>query len=298
MNSELIDIHIIATNDIHGMVFSSKNEANLMKAATYVNNIRRMTDHVLLVDNGNALTGSLSAYYFSVINKENRNPVVTVMNHMKYDAGGISLNDFQYGMRYFNKAQSLAAFPYLSANLLHQRTKEPYFNSPYIIKHMMGMKIGIVGLTARNDVSREEMKEIKVADVAQAAKRWIRHMRDKENPDYVIALYNGGITDAVITEDDDSDTMWDAMEGIDMMICDSIDDQVKRMEDRIFIQGAKTIDQLCHIVMKFKRRTTSFELVDVESQLVDIAGYGEERTIKEMLYYEEKMFHQFLQNTI
>ncbi len=308
MNQELIDIHIIATNDIHGALFPTENDVGIMKASTYVKMVRRASDHLLLIDNGNALSGSVSTYFFSRYKNKFRNPMITLMNQMKYDASGISPNEFRYGLAYFNRAQAMASFPFLSANILHARTKEPYFNSPYIIKTFGGMKIGIIGITSRGLMSKEVVEtvgEFAVEDSVRAAKRWIRHMRDKENPDFVIALYHGGLNELVHHSDykeltsNEAEAIIQASEGIDVMITGHQKQTINKMiDDTLFIQAGSNMSHLCHIHLQFRERTNSFELVGSDSTLVDLTVYHEDEQLKDVVYYEEKVFRKWLKSEV
>ncbi|UTH14477.1 bifunctional metallophosphatase/5'-nucleotidase [Macrococcus equipercicus] len=306
MTQGLIDIHIIATNDIHGALFPSENDAGIMKAATYVKMVRRASEHLLLIDNGNALSGSVSTYFFSHSKNNFRNPIITLMNKMNYDASGISPNEFRYGLSYFNKAQAMADFPFLSANILHSRTKEPYFNSPYIIKTFNGMKIGIIGITSRGLMAKETVErvgEFAVEETVRAAKRWIRHMHDKESPDFVIALYHGGLNELVRNTDykeltsNEAEAIIQASEGIDVMITGHQKKTLNKMiDDTLFIQAGSNMSHLCHIQLQFKGRTNTFELVNSQSELIDMTAYQEDEQLKDEVYFEEKEFRQWLKS--
>ncbi|TDM12422.1 bifunctional metallophosphatase/5'-nucleotidase [Macrococcus lamae] len=308
MNQGLIDIHIIATNDIHGALFPTEQEAGIMRAASYVKMVRRVSDHLLLIDNGNALSGSISTYFFAHTQNHFRNPMITLMNKMNYDASGISPNEFRYGLSYFNKAQAMADFPFLSANILHSRTKEPYFNSPYIIKTFNGMKIGIIGITSKGLMSKETVEtdsEFAIEDTVRAAKRWIRHMHDKENPDFVIALYHGGLNELVQGSDykeltsNEAEAIIQASEGIDVMITGHQKKTINKMiDDTLFIQAGSNLSHLCHIQLQFRERTNTFELVNSEANLIDMTAYPEDKQLKDEVYYEEKVFRQWLDSEV
>ena len=87
--------------------------------------------------------------------------MIKLMNAMQYDASGISPNEFKFGLSFFSRSIALSRFPWLSANIEYQQTREPYFSTPYTIKQIEGVKIAIVGLTSDGLMEREhfEMEE-------------------------------------------------------------------------------------------------------------------------------------------
>ncbi|MEJ7461796.1 bifunctional metallophosphatase/5'-nucleotidase, partial [Staphylococcus warneri] len=86
--------------------------------------------HVLLLDSGGSLAGSLPAYYYAIVAPYKRHPMIKLMNAMQYDASGISSDEFKFGLSFLTRSVSLARFPWLSANIEYNMTREPYFSTP------------------------------------------------------------------------------------------------------------------------------------------------------------------------
>ncbi|MDN8777146.1 bifunctional metallophosphatase/5'-nucleotidase, partial [Staphylococcus aureus] len=63
-------------------------------------------------------------------------------------ASGVSPDVFNFGLDFLNKSIALSRFPWLAANIEHSKTREPYFTTPYTIKYVEGIKIGIIGFTS------------------------------------------------------------------------------------------------------------------------------------------------------
>ncbi|WP_414051174.1 hypothetical protein [Macrococcus animalis] len=286
MNKGLINIHIITTNNINGATFLKNNEINMLKVATYIK-LARQSGHVILLNNGPFLTGSPVSVYYAGLKEYKRIPLITLMNLLKYDATNISHQDFDLSFKFFSRAHSMSEFPFLSCNILNLSTKEPYFNTPYIIKQYKGVKIGIIALSEAKQIDNEELIVSKPKD---SIKSWIRYMYDKDSPDFVIALHNGDINDLCTTEGDITTL---CTEGIHLMITNSNDtDNVKHdLTDIIFAPR----DSLLHIKLVFKERTNSFELKGSSYEFIETARYQEDILLNEALYYEEKEYLHFQQ---
>lgn len=74
--------------------------------------------------------------------------MVEVMNGMDYVASAIGNHEFDFKIDGLKQRMIQADFPYLSANIREKASGEiPEYITPYIIKEMAGMRVGIVGLT-------------------------------------------------------------------------------------------------------------------------------------------------------
>ena len=58
--------------------------------ATYVKHKRKTNHHVLLLDNGGMLSGSMFAFLLCSNCAYKRNPMIKIMNDMKFDASGLA----------------------------------------------------------------------------------------------------------------------------------------------------------------------------------------------------------------
>lgn len=281
MKKGLINIHIITTNNIKGAMFIENKEINMFKVATYVK-LAQQSGHVVLLNNGPFLTGSPVSTYYAHLKEYKRIPLITLMNLLKYDATNISEADFNLGVKYFSRAHSMSEFPFLSCNILNEATKEPYFNTPYIIQQFKGVKIGIISLSEAIQI---ESESIIVTDPLQSIKTWVRYMYDKESPDYVIALHNGDIKDLCTTVGN-SATL--CTEGIHLMITNnkSVTDIEHDLTEIIYASTASVL----HVKLMFKERTSSFELKGITHEFVDTMRYQEDVMLNEALYYDAKEF--------
>jgi 5'-nucleotidase / UDP-sugar diphosphatase len=74
--------------------------------------------------------------------------MAAVMNAMDYSAAAIGNHEFDFKIEGLNARIEQSDFPFLSANIRNKTTGEvPDFATPYIIKEINDIKIGIIGLT-------------------------------------------------------------------------------------------------------------------------------------------------------
>ncbi|UBH23061.1 hypothetical protein LAU42_03745 [Macrococcus armenti] len=280
MKKGIINIHIIISSDICGKMFSERNHPGLIKAATFIK-MQRTSNDLLLLNNGQTLTGSKAAAYFADHTSFRRNPQISIMNAMQYDASNISVSDFSLGRMYFNRSHSLSDFPFISVNVINSRTKEPYYNKPYIIKKIKGIKVAVIAISEVSDISHI-IEDIEVENPIRAARTWIRYLYDVENPDFVIGLHNGDIHH--IAKDGQLRT-----EGIDLIITNS--DEVLTTSEREIIYTDHN-EMLTQVELEFKERTNSFEYVKKIVAPVNIDLYPNDPGLVEKVYYDEKEYRK------
>ncbi len=152
--AETKDLVILGTSDIHGNVNNydyftdsvptGSSARGLTKVMTYVKGVLASNPNTILIDDGDTIQGTPLVYYYEMLHPEEPNPMATVMNAMGFVASTVGNHEFNYGPTVFNKYQSEATFPLLSANVTGC---QDYTFEPYVIKDVDGVQIGILGLT-------------------------------------------------------------------------------------------------------------------------------------------------------
>jgi 5'-nucleotidase len=88
-----------------------------------------------------------------------------------------------------------AAFPYLSANLVHAATDEPLF-PPAVVRRVDGIKIAFIGAILRQAgqfLPPERLAGLRVLDEAEAINRQVRRLRDEQGVRaFVVIMHQGG----------------------------------------------------------------------------------------------------------
>ncbi len=197
---EKVKIQIIETTDIHGRFFNydfasdTQKNGSLGQVATYVKQLREQHGEILLLDNGDILQGSPTAYYANFVDTTNKNIMVRLLSDLQYDAATIGNHDIETGPKVYNKVKKELPFPWLGANIIDEKTGKPAFR-PYTIINKKGLKIAIMGILTPgipNWLPPKLYKGLSFADMTETAEKWMPHIK-KENPDIIIGLFHAGL---------------------------------------------------------------------------------------------------------
>lgn len=218
--AETIEIVILATSDVHG--------ADMGRAASLIQEIRRTRKHVLLVDNGDLLQGTPEAGYAMKERKGRGHASIAAHNMLCYDAAVFGNHEFNYGLPALQQAVQESEFPWISANIVKQGTQYPYFGSPYIVKSFNGFCIAVLGLTTQSVPhfeASEHIAGLEFMDPVESAAAWTVYLHEKEQPDLLIVSYHGGFQcDPVsgellsLNEEENQAEALAEIEGIDVII--------------------------------------------------------------------------------
>ncbi|TQR18620.1 bifunctional metallophosphatase/5'-nucleotidase [Psychrobacillus soli] len=201
-------ITILQTSDIHGSIYPLNYGNNkiadigLGKLATKIKQERALDEQLILIDNGDLIQGTPLTYYYVQFLKDKSNPMISILNHLSYDAAIIGNHEFNYGMSMLNQAVQESTFPWLSANIVGEKSKQPYFGQPYTIKEVEGTKIAILGVTTHyipNWENEQNIAGLAFHDALQDTKKWVAHIKEQENPDVLIVSYHGGFERDIVT---------------------------------------------------------------------------------------------------
>lgn len=217
--NERVTVSILETSDIHGNIFpinygnNEKMNVGLGKIATLIKQERQKSKYTVLVDNGDLIQGTPLMYHYVRNQKDKKNPMILLLNKLRYDAAIIGNHEFNYGLDTLKAAVEQSYFPWLSANILDQGTNKPFFGKPYTIKTFEnGLKIAIFGVTTHyipNWESEMNIKGLQFENALESTKQWVAYIRQQEQPDLLIVSYHGGferdletgeVTEALTTE--------------------------------------------------------------------------------------------------
>ncbi|MFC7440402.1 bifunctional metallophosphatase/5'-nucleotidase [Laceyella putida] len=199
---EKTSVTIMSTSDLHGYItpiqYTNNAPANhgLAKISTLVKQVRSRNPEAILLDSGDTIQGSPMEYVHARVNNAPIDPMMLVMNALRYDAMAIGNHEYNYGRNVMEKAMGEAKFPWLSANTL-RKNKEQVYTKPYkIIKLKNGLRIGFLGLTTQKVPNWEDPRNIAhldFVDVVAAAKKWVPIMKKREKADVIFVSYHGGL---------------------------------------------------------------------------------------------------------
>jgi len=207
--AETVSLTLLDTTDIHGRIvpwdyYRDKPEnRGLAKIATLIREARAEDPNALLLDCGDTIQGTPLAYYFAQKDTSKPNSLIAAFNLLHYDAMAVGNHEFNFGEEAMWKAKSESRFPWLAANIKQTYTGGvPYFR-PYIIKHVKGVRIGIVGFVTPGIPHWEipdHYKGYQFEPIVSAAKRVIPQLRPQVDL-LVLIMHSGFFRDPISGEE-------------------------------------------------------------------------------------------------
>ncbi|MGB9666072.1 MAG: 5'-nucleotidase C-terminal domain-containing protein, partial [Candidatus Cryosericum sp.] len=194
-----VKITLLETSDVHGVIYpydyfkGAPANGGLAQLSTIIKGVRAENPNTLLLDNGDNQQGTPLTYYFNKVDTTAPNPMMVAMNLMGYEAMTVGNHEFNYGLGVLDKVRAQANFPWLSANI-YKADGTNYF-TPYIVKTIAGVKIGVLGLTTKNIPNwevPEHLGGLVFKDTVDEAQKWVKVLRDTEKVDLVVLLAHEG----------------------------------------------------------------------------------------------------------
>lgn len=203
-------IRIIFTTDIHGNYFPYDfrherwGKGSLQRVHAFVaQQLKANPISTILIDGGDILQGEPTAYYLNSISTPDHHSVADMVNFIGYDVGVIGNHDIETGHAVFDSYVENCNFPILGANAVREDTGLPYFE-PYTILRRSGIKIAVIGFVTPaipHWVPKQIWADMHFEDIRESAKKWIAHVKEVEEPDFIIGLFHSGMDEGIITED-------------------------------------------------------------------------------------------------
>ncbi|MCQ2201331.1 MAG: bifunctional metallophosphatase/5'-nucleotidase [Bacteroidales bacterium] len=192
-------VRVVYTTDVHGAIFpydyvkGEEAQHSMAQAVHYIEDVRKESDNVILLDAGDMLQGTPAVYYYDHVDSV-RNVIPMIYNSLKYDAVCIGNHDIETGHAVYDKFVRQMNMPVLGANAVNKETGKPYFQ-PYTILERGGKKIAVIGLTTPyvpHWLPEYYWSGIEFEDMIESAHYWMNYVRDNEKPDAVIGLFHSG----------------------------------------------------------------------------------------------------------
>ena len=214
-------LRVLETSDIHANLmdydyYKTKQDITigLARTASLINMARNEVENTLLVDNGDLLQGSPMGDFIASEFKQGReftlHPSYKAMNLLNYEVGNIGNHEFNYGLRFLEKAINGANFPYINANVYCQsdcwedKKEGDNLFPPYLIKTTdiidnEGIKrtinIGYIGFVPPQILQWDKQNlngKVTVKGIVETAQKFIPEMQ-AAGADLIIAIPHSGI---------------------------------------------------------------------------------------------------------
>ncbi|MDD2247049.1 MAG: metallophosphoesterase [Proteiniphilum sp.] len=188
-------IVILHTNDTHSRIEplpesdrTAPGKGGVERRASFVEQVRKENNNVLLLDAGDFLQGTP---YFNLFKGQVE---IGAMNLMKYDAVTLGNHEFDYGLEILEKVVRAASFPVVSSNYDFSQTSLAGLIKPYIILKKDGLRIGIIGINIqpRGLIASDNFKGMKYMDPFKTAGELAEKLRKHNKCDMIICLSHLG----------------------------------------------------------------------------------------------------------
>jgi 2',3'-cyclic-nucleotide 2'-phosphodiesterase/3'-nucleotidase len=194
------DLIIAATTDIHGRVRGWDYYLNgpdtlrgLSRVATIIDSLRKVSPlQPVVIDAGDIIQGNPLAFAAARIDSTMPNPVIAAMNTIDYDAAVVGNHEFNYGLRYLDKAVREAHFPLLATNV-YQADGTRKFRS-WSLSSRLGVRIAVVGATTPGSMvwDRDNLAgRLTIRDIVPEVRGAVRNARGAGADVIVVALHSG-----------------------------------------------------------------------------------------------------------
>ncbi|MBQ1787457.1 MAG: bifunctional metallophosphatase/5'-nucleotidase [Erysipelotrichaceae bacterium] len=244
-------IRILMTSDVHACITpysyatGKEEKIGLAKAAHLINRLR--DENTIVIDNGDMLEGSPLSYYHFQKNRDRENPFSKLMNMTGYDFYNLGNHDFNFGEEVLFDHMDTLKMPCITANVLYRGKP---LSEPYRILNVGGKKIALFGVMTHfvpNWEKEENIRDLEFLDAFEFTKNTVSQIREKENADYIVGVYHGGLEkDPLTGEETEVQTsenqgyrICSEIEGIDVLLCGHQHHPMEgKLNGTVFIQPA------------------------------------------------------------
>ena len=285
-----VTLKLIETSDVHGCYFpydfirNKPMKGSLARVSSYVKEQREKYENVILMDNGDILQGQPVAYYYNYMDTISEHVCAAMLNYMKYDVGTMGNHDVETGHAVYDRWVRQCHFPVLGANIVDNKTGKPYL-PPYQIIEKEGVKIAILGMITPAIPSwlpEQLWSGLHFEDMEDCARKWVKIIREKENPDVLVGLFHAGPEgnklDNVV--ENGSGNVAKSVPGFDVVFMGH--DHTRRYEKVVNVEGdsvllidpanmSKVVSEVTFTVKKQDGKVVSKQ---VEGKLVNMDGYA------------------------
>ncbi|WP_223700565.1 bifunctional metallophosphatase/5'-nucleotidase [Sutcliffiella deserti] len=312
----VVNITILETSDVHGNVLpinygdNSKSDVGLAKLASLIKEERKKHENVLVIDNGDLVQGTPLTYHYVKKLQNTENPMVRVLNHLKFDAAVVGNHEFNYGMNILKNAVKDSDFPWLSANILSE-TGDPFLGKPYIIKTFETVKIAVLGVTTHyipNWENPTHVEGLTFEDALESTKKWVKHLKDTEEPDLIVVSYHGGFERNLVdgsptetlTSENQGYEICKSVKGIDVLLTGHQHRSIAEMTVNgvLVLQPGVNGETLGKATIQLEKKNNKWEVVSKQGSLLSTKYSRVDADVAELIKEYEQSTQTWLDQPI
>ena len=296
--AQTVTVKIIETSDVHGAIFpfdlkeNKEINSSLARVTTYLKEQRADSNQIVfLLDNGDILQGDPVVYYYNFEKTDTIHLYADVMNYMQYDAATVGNHDIETGHDVYDKFNKEINFPWLAANAINTTTNESYFK-PYTTIERAGVKIAVLGLITPaipQWLPEKIWSGIRFDDMIETAQKWVKKIRETEQPDLMIGLFHAGVdytyndqNENTLMNENASRLVAEKVEGLDVVFVGhdhsgwNIKTKNPSGKDVLILgttAGARNV-AVANYVLKYDKMCMIYDKKEIKGELVDMKNYA------------------------
>ncbi len=175
-------ITLLHTNDEHGWILpAERTKTTLASGAAELMGVWEKNEgypnaSTIALSGGDMWTGPAISTWFM------GEPTAEAMNAMGYRAAAVGNHDFDFGRDVLKQRRAASRFPFLAANVTTKDGKPVDFADPYTVIDVSGLKLGVVGLSARetpNVTQADNVSDLAFGDYQAALRKVVPEARSK-----------------------------------------------------------------------------------------------------------------------
>jgi 2',3'-cyclic-nucleotide 2'-phosphodiesterase/3'-nucleotidase len=198
-----VTLQILQTTDLHANVVNydyfagtdqpTRPTRGIAPLATILRQERAKSACSITLDSGDTIQGTPLGTYFAMIDTTSPHPMAAALNAVGYDAVALGNHEFNYGLDVLHRYTSQLHAPVLAANV-RNATDHSEAYTPYLIKSVCGVSVGILGLVTPGVATwdaGDHIKGLAFDSTLQTAKTYVPKMKAAGADVVIITVHQG-----------------------------------------------------------------------------------------------------------
>ena len=201
------EITLIYTGETHGMIYPCgcpiEPDGGISRRATLIKQLKKKFPGSLLLSTGGFFAGGLLDQYSQDIELDKQRTLVNLkaLELMKYDAVAVGDDEFNFGKSFLLDNILKSGINFISANIKTQNI------TPYVLKEVSGLKVGVIALTTLE--AKQKAQGLEILEPQEALSSAVKELKTKGANIIVLLSHMGEEEDIKLVKD---------VKGVDVVI--------------------------------------------------------------------------------